>query len=414
MENMATTKRYKYRAYPTEGQRASLSRAFGCARVVFNDFIIERKNLRREERHKEVSFGETFRNVTTLAKQTPERTWLAEVSSVVLQQSVRNAERAYKNWFDSLSGKRKGKVGYPNLKKRSSRQSIEFTRRGFSNVRQTTHGVGFVTLAKIGELRFVLSRPLPSDPSSVTVIRGSDGSYEVSFVVEVKDRILPPVSRAVGVDLGLTDFAAIVADDGTREKIANPRHFRANERRLSRAHKAHSRTMKGSKNREKARLRVARVSAQTARARSDFTRKLARRLVDENQVIVVESLSVSGLGRTLLAKSVYDAGWSMFLSSLKHMAQSAGRTVVAMPREFPSSQICSVCGARDGKKELSVREWTCACGAVLDRDYNAAANMLAGGHPESLNACGANVRLRLAGAVSDEAGTRRTDMARSA
>lgn len=402
------TKRYGYRAYPTAGQRESLARVFGCARVVYNDFLAERKALREENRHKDVSFGETAKNVVTRAKLTPERAWLSEVSNIALQQSVRNAERAYKNWFHSLSGTGKRKVGHPRFKKRSDRQAITLTRGGFS-VRETSHGVGFVRLAKIGVVRFALSRPLPSMPSSVTVIGKPDGTYEVSFVVETTDCVLPVIERSSGIDLGLTDFATIVSSDGSREKVGNPRILRKSERRLARAQKHLSRKVKGSKNREKARKRVARIHSRVSNSRTDFARKLARRLADENQVIVVESLSVSALARTRLAKSVHDAGWGTFLRVLKEMASESGRTVVAMPREFPSSQLCSACGVRDGKKPLSVREWTCAsCGAVLDRDYNAALNLLAGGHPESLNACGADVRPRPTGAVSDEAGIRRT------
>lgn len=431
---MTSTRRYSYRAYPTAGQRVMLARTFGSARVVYNDFIAERQRLRKADEHKNIPFGDTAKKVTTDAKLTAGRSWLSEVSSVPLQQSVRQAERAYRNWFDSLSGKRKSKVGAPRFRKRSARQSIEFTRSGFSRVRQTTHGVGFVRLAKIGDVRFALSRDLPSDPSSVTVIGNPDGTYEVSFVVQVDQKRLPPVDRVVGIDLGLTDFAAIVSSDGTRERIANPRLYRAAERRLARAQKDLSRKKRGSRNRENARKRVARVHAKIAHARADFAHKTARRLIDENQVVVAETLGVSALARTRMAKSIHDAGWSMFLRVLAEKAADAGRVVVAVPREFPSSQVCSVCGVRDGKKPLGVREWTCACGARLDRDYNAAVNIMdeglrllsvAGGHPETVNACaqwetaglgdesrrGADVRLRLAGAVSDEAGTLRTALA---
>ena len=249
------------------------------------------------------------------------------------------------------------------------------------------------------------------------MIGNPDGTYEVSFVVDVASKTLPGIDRAVGIDLGLTDFAAVVTSDGTREKIANPRHFRVNERKLARAQKNLSRKKRGSANREKARLRVARINTKIARSRADHAHKVARRIVDENQVLAVETLGVAALARTRLSKSIHDAGWTQFLRVLGEKAADAGRTVVAVPRDFPSSQLCSVCGVRDGKKPLSIREWTCACGAVLDRDYNAAVNIMneglrlqvAGGHSETVNACGADVRLRLAGAVSDEAGTHRSD-----
>lgn len=413
------TKRYSYRAYPTGEQQVALARTFGCARVVYNDFIAERNRLRAAEQHKDVTFGETAKLVTTVAKTTEERPWLGEVSSVVLQQSVRNAERAYKSWFDSLSGKRKQRVGAPRFKKRAARQSATFSKAAGFAVRQTTHGVGFVRLAKVGEVRFVLSRELPSEPSSVTIIGKPDGTYEVSFVVEAPSKQLPKSDRVAGVDLGLTDFAAVVSVEGTREKIGNPRYYRSARRKLARAQKAYSRTQKGSQNREKARKKVARVHSKIAHKRADHAHKLARRLVDENQVIAVETLGVSALARTRMSKSINDAGWAQFLRLLKEKAEDAGRTVVAVPRAFPSSQLCSVCGVGSGKKPLNVRKWECSCGVLLDRDYNAAVNIMvagllaaqvAGGHSETLNACGADVRLRLAEAVSEESGTRRTTL----
>src|SRR5699024_9334084 len=199
--------------------------------------VAQRRRLKGEKRHRGVHFSETVKNVTTRAKRTPERAWLSEVSNTPLQQSVRDAERAYRNWFDSLSGKRKGgRVGFPRFKsRRDHRQAIRMTRNGFS-VRETAHGVGFVRIAKVGEVRFVLSRPLPSEPSSVTLVRSASGAWHVSFVVEVPDPTpLPETGRVAGIDLGLTDLAAIAYSDGTREKVASPRHLRAKERKLARA-----------------------------------------------------------------------------------------------------------------------------------------------------------------------------------
>src|SRR5699024_5279769 len=246
-------KRYRYRAYPTVEQASAAARTFGCVRVVFNDFLARRRDLRQEGRYREVPFSETVKDVTTRAKLTPERAWLSEVSNTPLQQSVRDAERAYRNWFDSLSGKRRGRrVGHPRFKSRRDRsQSARFTRNCGFSVRETTHGVGFVRLPKIGQVRFALSRPLPSEPSSVTLTRSASGRWYVSFVVEVPDPDpLPETSRVAGIDLGLTDLATIVSSDGTREKIAAPRHLRAKERKLARAQRELARRQKGSANRE--------------------------------------------------------------------------------------------------------------------------------------------------------------------
>lgn len=406
-----TLKRYRYRAYPTAAQEQNLSRLFGCARVVFNDTIAAR-NAAREQGVKMPSTGELSKRIITHAKTMPERAWLAEVSSVPLQQALADADRAYRNFFQSLSGKRKGRrVGAPRFKsRRDARQSARFTNNAKFKVATTTHGVGHVTLPKVGRVRFALSRDLPSAPSSVTVIREADGRYYVSFVVDVPSETLPETARVSGIDLGLTNLATIVSSDGTREKIANPRHLRSKERALARAQRALSRKQKGSVNRAKARQRVAVLHRKVRETRLDHHHKLARRLVHENQVVAVEGLSIHGLARTKLAKSIHDAGWGTLLRLLEEKAEAAGRTVIRIDQWEPTSQVCSVCGVKDGKKALSVRVWECAaCGALLDRDFNAAVNVLvAAGLAETLNACGGNIRLTLASAVPDEAGTHRT------
>lgn len=208
--------RYRYRLYPSPGQRQVLARVFGCARVVYND------SLRlREECHaagEKISDTEVQRRVITLAKLTPEREWLAQVASVALVQASQDARRAYRNWFDSLSGQRKGrKIGHPRFRRKRGRQSIRLTRNGFS-----LHGPRLY-VAKAGEIRVRWSRALPSEPSSVTAIREPDGRYYASFVVERQPEPLPPTAREVGVDVGLARLA--VASDG--QIIANPRFLRA-------------------------------------------------------------------------------------------------------------------------------------------------------------------------------------------
>ena len=410
-------KRYRYRAYPDRGQVAALARVFGCVRVVFNDVVAARQAAHRAGEPFPTA-GELSGRLLTEAKRTPERAWLAEVSAVPLQQALRDADRAYRNFFNSLKGKRKGrKVGAPRFKSKRSRQSARFTRNAGFKVQQTTHGLGFLTLPKIGRIRFNLSRSLPAEPSSVTVIQEPDGRYYLSFVVEEPAPAPPPTTeRVAGVDVGLSDLATIAYSDGTREKIPNSKWLRTTERALARARRALSRKQKGSKNRDKARHRVAVLHRKIREARADHHHKLARRLIDENQVVAVETLNVAGLAKGRLAKSVHDAGWATLIRLIREKAAHRGRTVHRVSQWEPTSQVCSVCGVKDGKKPLSVREWTCAqCGTRLDRDYNAAVNiMLAAGLAESLNACGGDVRLRLAGADPGEAGTHRTDRCRAA
>lgn len=409
---MVVKKRYRYRAYPSGDQTRQLAREFGCARVVFNDFITAREQARKDG----LPFAKTSelsRRLITEAKTTPERAWFSEVSVVALQSSLQDADQAYKNFFNSLSGKRKGKrVGKPRAKKRTARQAVRYTRSAGFRVTETTHGVGFVRLPKMGKVRFVLSRPLPSEPSSVTVIKEADDTYYVSFVVEVTEPPSVPTAGhdVAGIDMGLTDFATITTSSGHRTKVANPRYFRLAERKLATLQRGLARKKKGSKNYGKARIKVARAHRKVRERRQDFLSKLTLDIVRDNQTIAVETLSITGLARTRLAKSVHDASWGMFLRLLKERAVQYDRMVIEIGQFEPTSQVCSVCGVKDGKKPLHVRVWTCKeCGTVLDRDYNAAVNIIvAAGLAETLNGCGENVRRRLAGATIEETAAHRT------
>ncbi|WP_235687358.1 RNA-guided endonuclease InsQ/TnpB family protein [Mycobacteroides chelonae] len=376
---------YKYRVYPTPSQQVALARAFGCARVVFNDALHARQTAHASGLR--ISDTDVQKLVVTQAKQTSDRAWLADVASVVLVQACQDARRAYRNWFDSLSGKRKGrKIGAPRFRSRKdSRQSIRLTRNGFS-IRDNRK----LYIAKVGQLKVRWSRDLPSEPSSVTIIRDAAGRFFATFVVEVTQSCLPPTNREVGIDLGLTTFA--VLSDG--RAIASPRFLRRSERKLRLAQRALSRKRKGSNNRAKARARVAKVHANVSDSRKDWAHKLSTEIIRENQAVFVEDLCVAGLARTRMAKSVHDAGWSTFTRQLEQKAVQYGRVFVKVDRFYPSSQICSGCGRLDGPKPLSIREWQCkACGAVQDRDLNAAKNIHAAGRAEWLNACGGSVRL---------------------
>ena len=381
--------RYAFRVYPDAGQRIALARAFGCARVVFNDAVRALEEARRAG----LPFptvAELSRRLITEAKRTAERSWLGEVSAVVLQQSLRDAEAAYRTFFSSLKNARKGpKVGAPRFKSRKdARQSVRFT----ANARWSITGNGRLNLPKVGAVKVKWSRTLPAVPTSVTVVQDASGRYFASFVVDTDpaadEARMPATDRTVGIDLGLTHFA--VLSNGT--KIDSPRFLRRAEKKLKKAQRELSRKQKGSKNRDKARLKVARAHAKVADARREFHHQLSTKLISENQGIAVEDLSVKGLARTRLAKSVHDAGWSAFVGMLKYKAERYGRSLVTIGRFEPTSQTCSTCGVKDGPKPLNVREWTCtACGAVHDRDHNAALNVKqAAGLAAS--ACGAPVR----------------------
>ncbi|MEU6439996.1 RNA-guided endonuclease TnpB family protein [Streptomyces sp. NPDC047046] len=394
--------RYSFRLYPDTAQRIALAKAFGCARVVYNDVVRAREDARRAG----TAFpraGELSKKLITRAKLTEARSWLGEVSAVVLQQSLRDAETAYRNFFASLKGTRKGpRTGPPRFKSRKDkRQSIRFT----ANARWHLTDSGRLDLPKIGAVKVKWSRPLPATPTSVTVIKDSAGRFFASFVITTDptaDRArMPETDQTIGIDLGLTHFA--VLSDGT--KIDSPRFLRRAEKKLKKAQRELSRKQKGSRNREKARRKVARAHAKVTDARHEFHHQLSTKLISENQGIAVEDLSVVGLARTKLAKSVHDAGWSSFLDMLQYKAERYGRTLVKIGRFEPTSQTCSTCGVKDGPKPLNVREWTCtACGTVHDRDTNAAINVkTAAGLAAS--ACGAPVRPGAIPAQREETGS---------
>ncbi|MEV7007988.1 transposase [Streptosporangium sp. NPDC051022] len=376
--------RYNFRLYPTPGQRQALARAFGCARVVFNDGL----RMRREAREQElpyISDGDLSKQVITRAKQTPERAWLGEVSAVVLQQALADLNAAFRNFFASVSGRRKGvKVAPPRFRSRKdNRQAIRFTR----NARFAITAGGRLRLPKIGDVAVRWSRSLPSDPSSVTVVKDASGRYFASFVVETSDEPLSEVVGEAGIDLGLTHFA--VLSDG--RKIGNPRFLRRAAKRLRKAQRALSRKEKGSANRKKAVVRVARAHARVTDARRDWAHKQSTALIRDNQAIYVENLCVSGLSRTRLANSVHDAGWSQFTAMLEYKAARYGRHFARIDRWLPSSKLCSACGTVAASMPLNIRSWTCPCGAVHDRDVNAAINILAAGQADRLNDRGARV-----------------------
>ncbi|MFI6151713.1 RNA-guided endonuclease InsQ/TnpB family protein [Kitasatospora sp. NPDC051170] len=398
--------RYSYRIYPTAGQRMALARTFGCARVVYNDALAARKEARRNGKPYQKS-TDLQKLVITAAKKTPERSWLASVGVDPLIQSLRDLDTAYRNFFDSVSGKRAGRpVGLPRFKSRKdSRQSLRFTRNGFR-----LRGNGKLNLAKIGDVRVKWSRALPADPSSVTVVLDAAGRFHASFVVDVEPDPLPEVQSEVGIDLGLTSYA--VLSDG--QVIDNPRFLRKAVKKLKAAQRELSRKAKGSKNRAKARRKVAKAHAKVADTRRDWLHQQTTRIIRETQAVYLEDLNVRGLGRGRLAKSVHDAGWSTFRRLLEEKAARYGRTVGIVHRAFPSSQLCSQCGHRDGPKPLAVREWACgACGVLHDRDLNAARNILAAGQADRLNAPGGPVRPGVAiprQARPDERGTHLGDL----
>jgi putative transposase len=386
--------RYRYRIEPTPAQQRMLARVFGCCRVVFNDALRVRGEAYRAG--VKLSDSEIQRRVITQAKTTVERDWLAEVPSVALVQSVNDSRRAWRNFFDSYTGKRRGrKLCRPRMKSRKDqRQSFRLTRNGFS---LRPNGRLFVT--KVGQVRVRWSRELPSEPSSVTIIREPDGHYYASFVVDVAVTLLPMVGREAGVDVGISRLATVAVTDGTRTDIPNPKHLKRKLRKLRRLEREKSRRQKGSVNRDKTRRKVAIAHAKVARARRDYHHKQALALIRDNQVIHVEDLNIVGMVRNRrLAGAISDAGWGQFVRIIGEKADKYGRTVHTVSRWLASTKTCSACGHRLDELGLQVREWTCpVCRAVHDRDHNAAKVILAAGRAERLNASHERGRERASG-----------------
>jgi len=391
--------RYQYRIYPTSEQQTALAQLFGCCRVVWNDALALCLKTYQEGGKKPKS-SELQKTFITEAKKTEERKWLGEVSAIPLQQSINNLDQAYSNFFKSCTGKRKGKrVNPPRFKKRKSRQSAHFTRGGFK-LREN----GKVYIAKIGEVKTIWSRELPAVPSSMTVIKDSADRHFVSVVVDSEVEKLPENDNSVGIDLGILDFATL----SNGEKIKAPKPLKNKLKRLRNLQRNHSRKQKGSKRREVARKKVAKLHAKIKDTRNDFLHKLSTRIIRENQTIVLEDLNVSGMVKNRkLSRAISDLGWRTFRTMLEAKSVMYGRDFRVIDRWTPTSQTCSECGFKGGKKELNIREWTCLnCGTVHDRDINAAKNILvAGGQSETLNGRGGKVRLSAKKAHLDEAST---------
>ncbi|ARV57943.1 transposase [Nostocales cyanobacterium HT-58-2] len=363
--------RYQYRFYPTDQQRLSLAQLFGCVRVVWNDALALSKVS------KFPGYNSLAKSLT-LSKKTEERKWLSDVSSVPLQQSLKQLEVAYKNYFDSLKGKRKGKkVGQPRFKKKTNSQSATFTKAAFSVQR------GEVYLAKIGTIKPIWSRELPSEPSSVTVIKDCANRYFLSFVVEVQPNLAVTNNQSIGIDLGIKTFA--VMSNG--EKALSP-NYSKHDRKIRRLQRKLARQQKDSKRRNGTRIRIAKLHNQISDTRKDFLQKLSTKIVKDNQVIVLEDLNVSGMVKNRrLSRVINLQGWREFRNLCEAKSEKFNRDFRVIDRWQPTSQICSCCGFRWGKIDLSVRSILCLnCSTEQQRDENASKNieMVGMGHRHDL------------------------------
>jgi putative transposase len=362
-----------------------LNRTFGCVRVVWNRTLAERHARWHRERQG-ASYAETDRALTAMKKE-PGLAFLNEVSCVPLQQALRHQHKAFSAFFAK-------RARYPRFKSRASRQSAHYTRSAFA-----LRG-GVLQLAKTAApLRFIWTWPkidvTALDPAMVIVSREPDGRWYVTFTADTHAPAMPPqTGRAVGVDLGVKDFA--VTSDAQR--IANPRHLQRRAQNLARYQRRLARCQPGSMNRRKATAKVARAHRKVRSARQDFLHRVSTRLVREHDTIVIEDLNVAGMVRNrTLARAISDCGWGEFRRQLTYKCQRYGRELVVTGRWYPSSKICSACGHLLAQLPLAIRHWTCpSCRTRHDRDINAAKNILAAGLAVARgspgDACGGDVR----------------------
>ena len=356
---------YKFRIYPNKTQEGLINRTLGCARFVFNHFLAVRRDEWKAN-HNSLTYVKTSKLLTDLKKR-EETAWLSEVDSMALQESLRNLDRAYENFF-------KRRARYPRFKSKHNHSQSYRTRNQSNGIRIVENRI---KLPKIGLVKIKQSRAFEGKIQSATVSRTASGKYFVSLCVETDKTTLfrPNGGKQIGIDVGLKAFCL----DSDGNVIQSPRPLKKLQRKLRRAQRRLSRKLLKSMNRDKARVRVARVHERIANIRRDFLHKLSTRLARENQTVAVEHLNVKGMLRNhRLAKSISDASWSEIFRQLTYKTELHGGELLKVDTFYPSSQTCSVCGYRNPlTKNLSVREWDCpGCGTHHDRDVNAAKNIL--------------------------------------
>jgi putative transposase len=363
--NNEILKAYKFRIYPDQEQSERLNQTFGCVRVLWNQLVQNFNAYGTDEYQEKFSEKEI--------KSNPDLFFLKDVSAASLQQKRMDFNEAKSQFFNP---KRKIKIGRMKFKKKTNKQSYRLPNQKFKLDQDNS----LIQLEKIGKVKIVLDRKIEGDFRSVTVSKTPTGKFFVSILVKVNVDPLPMTGKSVGIDLGLKDM--FIFSNG--DVVSNPRWFRESQSKLARAQQHLSRKTKGSNRYEKQRIKVAKVHEKIANQRSYFTHNMSSSLVKNFDVIVTEDLNVAGMKRAMnLGKSVSDAGWSEFVRQLEYKSQWYGRTFIKIDRFYPSSQICSCCGHKDGKKELDIRSWICSnCGAHHDRDFNAATNVLLKGYSD--------------------------------
>lgn len=361
---------YKFRLYPNLEQEGLILRTFGCCRFVFNHYLTLRKEV-YEQTGEMMGYYACCKNLTMLKKQ-KETLWLNEVDATALQASIQNLDKAYQNFFRRV--KKGEKPGYPKFKSRHKNKQSYRSKCTTNTIKVFDNAI---QLPKLGKIKCRISRHVQGRILSATVSRSASGKYYVALCCRLEQELSKPsmTGAAVGLDMGIKSF--IVSSDGA--KYFNPQYFKQSEKKLAKLQQQLSRKTKGSKNWNKARIRIARLHEHIANQRQDMQHKLSTDIIRQNDIICIEDLVPKNMIQNhKLAKSILDASWGEFHKKLTYKAEWYGKQLITIDRFYPSSQLCSNCKMLwSGTKDLNVRQWTCPnCGTIHDRDTNAAINIL--------------------------------------